>query len=147
MKGALLRYCGLLLVVLLYACDSSPADSGQDMVKERLVGTWLREYDEEGAHVRRILILDADGKFRETSTIVAPGGADKLESQGTGQWLFDGTNLKRHYITINGKSISAPTVPFATFEISFPSRSEFVGVDHVHNREVRYRRVAEGTEP
>ena len=81
------------------------------------------------------------------STVVALNSAEKLESQGTGLWLFDGTNLKRHYATINGKSLSAPTVPFATFEVSFPSKSEFVGVDHVHKREVHYERVAEGTEP
>ena len=141
------RFLFMVLALLLAACDSSPSDSPADDVKQRLLGTWLREYDEEGTHVRRILILDADGTFREMSTIVAPGAADKVQAQGTGQWLFDGTNLKRHYASINGKSLSAPTVPFATFEISFPSRSEFVGVDHVHQREVRYQRVADGTEP
>ena len=141
------RFLLLVLALLLAACDSSPSDSPADDVKQRLLGTWLREYDEDGTHVRRILILDADGTFRERSTIVVPGATDKLESNGTGQWLFDGTNLKRHYASINGKSLSAPTVPFATFEISFPSRSEFVGVDHVHQREVRYQRVADGTEP
>ena len=141
------RFLLLVLALLLAACDSSPSDSPADDVKQRLLGTWLREYEEDGTHVRRILILDADGTFRERSTIVVPGATDKLESNGTGQWLFDGTNLKRHYASINGKSLSAPTVPFATFEISFPSRSEFVGVDHVHQREVRYQRVADGTEP
>ena len=141
------RFLLLVLALLLAACDSSPSDSPADDVKQRLLGTWLREYDEDGTHVRRILILDADGTFRERSTIVVPGATDKLESNGTGQWLFDGTNLKRHYASINGKSLSAPTVPFATFEISFPTRSEFVGVDHVHQREVRYQRVADGTEP
>lgn len=137
----------VLSALLLGACDSAPQDSDEDMVTQRLVGTWLREYDEGGAHVRRILVLDADGKFHEMSTVVALNSADKVESQGAGQWLFDGTNLKRHYASINGKPISAPTVPFATFEVSFPSKSEFVGVDHVHNREVHYERVAEGTEP
>ena len=137
----------VLSAMLLAACDSAPDDSDAEMVKERLVGTWLREYDEDGAHVRRVLVLDADGKFREMSTIVAASSDDKMESRGTGRWLFDGTNLKRHYATINGKPLSAPTVPFATFEVTFPSRSEFVGVDHVHHREVHYERVSEGTEP
>ena len=133
--------------LLLAGCDNAPEESEADLVKERLVGTWLREYDDQGAHVRRVLILDADGKFREMSTVVASGGADKVESEGEGQWLFDGTNLKRHYSRLNGKPISVPMVPFATFELSFPSRSEFVGVDHVHKLEVHYERVAEGTEP
>ena len=75
---------------------------------------WLQEYGEEGTHVRRVPILEADGKFREMSTIVAQGGADKRESRSTEQWTYDGTNLKRHYATINGKSNSAPTVPSAT---------------------------------
>ena len=141
------RCCWLAVTLLLGACESSPEDSPADAVQQRLVGTWLREYDEQGAHVRRILVLEADGKFREMSTFILPGTPDKQESSGAGQWLFDGTNLKRHYISINGKPIYAPTVPFATFEVSFPSKSEFVGVDHVHHREVHYERVVDGTEP
>jgi len=133
--------------LLLAACDSPPDDSDAETVKQRLIGTWLREYDEQGAHVRRVLVLEADGKFREKSTVAAPGVANKTESQGTGSWLFDGTNLKRHYASLNGKAISAPTLPFVTFQISFPSRSEFVGVDHVHKLEVHYERVLESTEP
>ncbi len=137
----------LLPGLLLAACDSAPDDSDTETVKQRLIGTWLREYDEQGAHVRRVLVLEADGKFREMSTVAAPDNPDKVKSQGTGQWLFDGTNLKRHYASLNGKPISAPTLPFVTFQVSFPSRSEFVGVDHVHKLEVHYERVIEGTEP
>ena len=137
----------LLLGLPLAACDSAPDDSDVDTVRQRLIGTWLREYDVQGAHVRRVLVLEADGKFREMSTVAAPDNPDTVKSQGTGQWLFDGTNLKRHYASLNGKPISAPTLPFVTFQVSFPSRSEFVGVDHVHKLEVHYERVIEGTEP
>ncbi len=137
----------VLLAVVLAGCDNPPEDSPADEVQQRLVGTWLREYDEEGAHIRRVLVLESGGKFHEMSTVLAPGTQEKQESQAEGEWLFDGTNLKRRYASINGKPVSAPIMPFATFEISFPSRSEFVGVDHIHKREVHYERVVEGTEP
>jgi hypothetical protein len=48
---------------------------------------------------------------------------------------------------VDGRQPVAPMVPFATFELRFPSRNEFIGVDNVRQREVRYRRVAEGTLP
>jgi hypothetical protein len=38
-------------------------------------------------------------------------------------------------------------MPYATFELKFPSRNEFVGIDRVRRREVQYRRVADGTTP
>ena len=136
-----------LLGLLLAACNSGPEDSPADAVQQRLIGTWLREYEEQGTHVRRVLILDADGKFREMSTILAADSSNRQQSQGSGEWTFDGINLKRRYTLINGKPISAPTMPYATFALRFPSKGEFVGVDHVRKREVRYQRVADGTEP
>ncbi len=136
-----------LLGILLAACDSAPEDSPADAVQRRLVGTWLREYEEQGTRIRRILVLEADGKFRESSAIVTPGTSITRESDGAGEWLFDGTNLKRRYTRINGKPVSAPIMPYATFALSFPSKSEFVGVDHVRKRELRYQRVGEGTQP
>jgi hypothetical protein len=48
---------------------------------------------------------------------------------------------------INGKPTAAPIVPFATFEIRFPSRTEFIGIDRLRRRGVLYARVPEGTEP
>ena len=81
------------------------------------------------------------------STIAGSAGAPPNESQGSGEWTFDGTNLKRRYTSINGKPTSHPAIPYATFELQFPSKSEFVGVDHVRQREVRYQRVPEGTLP
>ena len=38
-------------------------------------------------------------------------------------------------------------VPFATFEVDFQGRNDFVGVDHVHRIRVEYRRVAQDTKP
>ncbi len=135
------------LVAPLAACDHPPEDSATDTVRVRLVGTWLRAYDEAGTRVRRVLVLESDGSFHERSAVVSVDTAVPRESHGSGTWLFDGTNLKRHYRLVNGQPVSAPTVPFATFELRFTSRAEFVGVDRIRGRQVTYQRVAEGTLP
>ncbi len=127
-------------------CDSPPQDSPAQDVQQRLVGTWLREYAEGGTQVRRILVLQQDGHFREATRVTA-SGAVQAEYEHSGDWLFDGTNLKRRYSMMDGRLPAAPTVPFATFELRFPSRNEFIGVDRVHKREVAYQRVADGTLP
>ena len=120
-RSVFLVACG---VALLAACDRPPEDSPADAVRERLVGTWLRAYDESGTRVRRVLVLQADGSFHEQSVVVSQDAAVPKASHGSGRWLFDGTNLKRHYRLVNGQPVSAPTVPFATFELRFTSRSE-----------------------
>ena len=141
------RSAGALLAAsaLLCACGSPPDDSPQRRIEERLVGTWLREYRDDATNVRRVLVLGADGHFRELATVDA--GAAVSEHVHSGDWTFDGTNLKRRYTQMDGKQPSAPVVPFATFELQFPTPDEFVGVDNVHRREVRYRRVMDGTLP
>ena len=63
-----------------------------------------------------------------------------------GTWFHDGTNLKRKYTVMNGQPSSRLKLPFATFEIRFASRNEFVGTDHVHRNTVRYERVSPQTE-
>lgn len=146
-RGAILK-AGACWAACLFvqACDIAPPDEANETVRARLVGTWLRAYEENGTQVRRILVLQADGKFRELVGIVEPG-AEALRKAHSGDWLFDGTNLKRRYTLINGEAVRAPAAPFATFELTFPGRSEFVGADHVHKRTVRYQRVDDGTEP
>lgn len=138
----------LMLMQSLVACDSGPSDAHTDAIGEKLIGTWLREYEESGVRVRRVLVLERNGRFREMSSIrSAEPNAQPTMSTGSGEWLFDGTNLKRHYRLINEKPLSAPNYPFATFEIRFPDRTHFVGLDRVRKIEVSYRRVAEGTLP
>jgi hypothetical protein len=44
--------------LLLAACNTPPADAPDDAVRERLVGSWLRDYDQDGAQVRRLLVLN-----------------------------------------------------------------------------------------
>lgn len=136
----------LPVAMLMGACGQPPDDSPQQQVSERLVGTWLREYQEGGTSVRRVLVLGPDGHFREMASITEPG-ASAAQYAHAGEWRFDGTNLKRRYTEISGGLPAAPTVPFATFELRFPSHNEFIGTDHVHHRQVRYRRVEDGTLP
>jgi hypothetical protein len=132
--------------LLVCGCGQPPDDSPAQQMGERLVGTWLRDYEEQGFRIRRVLVLQPDGHFREAVNI-SESGASVAQPAHAGDWVFDGTNLKRRYTRMNGQQPSAPTVPFATFELRFESPNEFVGIDNVHRREVRYRRVAEGTEP
>ena len=137
---------GMLLAGLLAACDDAPRELSQDSVQDRLPGTWLREFEEKGVRVRRVLVLESDGKFREMVRINDAGGAI-IEHHHAGSWFYDGTNLKRKYTSMDGKPTAAPTVPFAAFELKFPSRNEFIGIDNVHKREVRYQRVQSETLP
>jgi hypothetical protein len=106
----------------------------------------LREYEEEGVKVRRVLVLESGGRFLEMSRITELN-ASAAQHSHAGDWLFDGTNLKRRYTSVDGRQPAAPTMPYVTFELKFPSRNEFVGIDRVRRREVQYRRVAEGTAP
>jgi hypothetical protein len=138
---------------LLSMCAPAP-DSGEngptvayggEETAQLLPGSWLREYAQEGVHVRRLLVLEARGGFRELSRVVdATGAAQEFVNEGT--WLYDGTNLKRRYTLMNGRPPSRLNVPFATFEIAFESRNAFTGVDHIHRRTIRYRRVQPETE-
>ena len=111
-----------------------------------LVGSWLREYEQDDAHVRRLLELAPDGHFREMARVVDASGAVKQHAHA-GEWTFDGTNLKRRYTSFDGRQPAAPTMPYATFSRRFESNREFVGTGNVRKREVRYRRVDEGTVP
>ena len=138
--GVVAALAGLCLA----GCDSPPADSPLDTVQQRLVGSWLRDYEQDGAHVRRLLVLDADGHFTETARVTGRGGTVTAHSNA-GEWLYDGTNLKRKYLSSDGKPMSRLTLPFATFALHFESNREFVGVDNLHKLEVRYQRVEQGT--
>lgn len=132
-----------LAALLLAACNNPPADSPADDVRQLLVGGWLREYAQDGARVRRLLVLGDDGRFRETARVVDVAGVVTDHSHA-GDWTFDGTNLKRRYTSFNGKQPSAPTLPYVTYQLRFESKYAFVGTDNVRRREVRYQRVEEG---
>jgi len=147
---------GVATIALVLASHDRPrspervtqhADGEQVDVAEgaqRLAGTWLREQTEQGVRSRRLLQLAPDGAFRERVRIVTDTG-EVSEQEHAGTWLYDGTNLKRKYTLMNGSPPSRLKLPFATFEIRFESRNEFVGRDHIHRNTVRYRRVEPGT--
>lgn len=136
----------ILGAAMAAACQSPPDDSPAQAVEEQLVGTWLREYEEDGFRVRRVLVLEPRGRFTEMSRITELSVTDAQHSHA-GEWLYDGTNLKRRYTSVDGKHPAAPAMPYLTFEFKFPSRNEFVGIDRVRRREVQYHRVADGTRP
>src|SRR3954463_533962 len=88
-----LSVCNLLgVTVSLEGCESPPDDSPERRTEERLVGTWLREYQEDGTRVRRVLVLGPDGHFRELASI--RNGDAAIQHIHSGDWIFDGTNLK-----------------------------------------------------
>lgn len=138
----------LALLLLLATCDGvlhESADAGRD-VEAQLHGTWLREVQEKGTRARRMLTLAPGGAFHESVRVVdARGRVTRHEHSGS--WFFDGINLKRKYRLVDGEPPSRLNVPFATFQIAFESRNEFVGTDHIHGNRIRYRRVAPDTEP
>jgi hypothetical protein len=143
----------LALAVLLSRCDglapgslsTAPDAASADTVLQ-LQGTWSREAAGDGMRASRLLTLRPDGSFLETAHVVdAAGVATDFVHEGT--WLFDGTNLKRHYTRMNGRPPSRLNLPFATFEIRFESRNQFLGIDRVHGHRVEYRRVASDTQP
>jgi hypothetical protein len=143
----------LSAAVLLSRCDalapgglSTAPDLASADVVQQLQGTWQRDAAEQGMQARRLLTLRPNGSFLETVHVVDAGGA-ATDFVHEGTWLYDGTNLKRHYTSMNGNPPSRLNLPFATFEIRFESRNEFLGIDRIHGHEVRYRRVAADAQP
>ena len=145
----------LLVMAAMAGCDGA---QDIDDVQQRLVGSWLRDDEEDGAHVRRVLVLQPGGRFAESSKATKAtdateaikaeqGDAVLAQHAHSGDWLFDGTNLKRRYTLIDGRQPSAPTFPYAAFELRFESRNVFIGTDNIRKRQVRYQRVADGTLP
>src|SRR3954451_20000133 len=130
----------------VWLADSATLSPAAQDRQDLLRGTWLREYSEGAVQVRRVLDLEADGAFHE-SVRIADGGGRITRMAHEGTWLYDGTNLKRKYTLMNGEPPSRLNVPFATFEVAFQSRNDFVGVDHVHGVRIEYRRVANHTQP
>ena len=143
--GAFALSLALTLALVGTGCQPT-TDVSSGEIRQRLVGTWLRDYDENGTQVRRVLVLEPGGRFREMSRTLGPIEAGTRHAH-EGEWLYDGTNLKRRYTLMDGKRPAAPTVPFAAFQIVFQGPHAFTGTDNVRRRELSYRRVSEGTQP
>ena len=139
--------CALLVAAAVGAgCGGPPDDSQVQDTRQRLAGTWLREYHEGDVRVRRVLVLTPGGLFTESVVASAPEGT-RLHHSHSGEWHYDGINLKRRYTLIDGRKPSAPAFPYAAFQVAFESRHVFVGTDNIRRRQVRYERVSEGTAP
>ena len=140
---------GLLFVILgaisATSCDVSTPKPTTD-IRERLVGTWLSELDEDGGRIRSVVTLNQEGKFREVEKIFEPNGQTKLATH-TGEWFFDGTNFKRKYTSSNGQSLSNSQFAYVTYAVKSSTNSEFVGADNVRQKEVRFVRADAETQP
>lgn len=134
----------LVLSVLVAACSDADTQRGED-ISGRLIGTWLRESEGEGLKVRRVVILEKGGTFQEAVKVLAADGSARSEATA-GDWIFDGENFKRRYRTVNGKRVSG--IQFATYQLISLTDTQLVCIDHLEGkREIRFRRVAEGTMP
>lgn len=136
----------LMLLMGTVGCGVGPQETHVHETRERLAGTWLREYHEGEARVRRVLVLAPDGTFTESVVASVPNEPPFRKSH-SGQWHYDGMNLKRRYTLVDGRKPSAPSFPYAALQVAFESRRVFVGTDNIRGRQVRYERVSEGTEP
>jgi hypothetical protein len=140
----LLAIVTLLLGFGLGGCEDAQALKAEE-TSQKLVGTWLREIEVDGAKGRRVLVLGSDGKFSETSAVEFADGRRGREERA-GDWVCDGTNLERRYTHEDGRQLSG-NYHFVTFALTSFTGSEFEGKNHVQGEEVRYRKVAEGTKP
>ncbi|MBC7601304.1 MAG: hypothetical protein H7255_01405 [Ramlibacter sp.] len=140
---ALIAIAVLLLGIGLGGCEDPEAMKANETA-EKLVGTWLREIEVSGAKAPRILVLGPDGKFSESLVADFADGRKRKEER-SGEWTFDGKNLKRRYTHEDGRIIG--NYNFVTFELTSLSAREFQGKNHVQGEEIHYQRVAEGTEP
>ena len=110
------------------------------------MGTWLEEVERDGVKIRRVVKLEKDGTFQQTVKAVGPDGSSRTEVIA-GDWFFDGETFKRRYLTVNGHRVSG--IQFASYQFISLSESEFACMDHLveGKREVRFRRVPDGTLP
>jgi hypothetical protein len=134
----------LLVSVFAVGCEDAQALKAAE-ARQQLVGTWLREINIPNAKARRVLVLAQDGKFSEELVAEFDDGR-KGHEERSGEWNFDGTNLKRRYTHEDGRQLSG-NFNFVTFELSSLSASEFEGRNHLQGEQIHYRRVTPGTRP
>jgi hypothetical protein len=127
--------------VLAAACN----DAGPD-IASRLAGTWLEEAEADGLKIRRIVALKKGGAFEQTTKVLEAGGSIRSETI-EGDWYFDGETFKRRYRSVNGRRVSG--IQFASYQVLSLTDSELDCVDHLieGKRNVRFRRVPDGTTP
>jgi len=142
--------CLMTAVLVVWAC--SPQEDlvavggvnikDEEQVSAFLRGTWSREYVEENFSIQKTLSLKTNGDFVEKVSISAPNLEPELHEH-SGTWFYDGTNIKRTYLLMDGRAPSRLNLPYVTFEVKIKSKNEFLGIDHIHHHEVRYVRLPE----
>jgi len=135
----------LILSVLVAACNDADGQRREE-IAGRLAGTWLEESESDGLTIRRVVTLKKGGTFEQAVKVLEPGGSVRSEV-AAGDWYFDGETFKRRYRTVDGKQLSG--IQFASYQVISLTDSELACVDHLTEgkRNVRFRRVADGTTP
>lgn len=121
---------------LTASCDGSSSKPA-DKVRQQLIGKWLEELSVDGLQTRSIVTLDRDGTFIEIEKSSDASGLISQQTHG-GEWSFDGTNFKRKYTSMNGQPLSNARFGYATYAVKHIAKNEFVGIDNVRKREVRF---------
>jgi len=135
--------CGLS--VLVAACNDADAQRRAEMAGS-LAGTWLEESESDGLKIRRVVALKKGGTFEQVARALEPGDAIRMETTA-GDWYFDGESFKRRYRTVNGKQVRG--IQFLSYQVLSRTDTELACVDHLAEgkRNVRFRRVPDGTMP
>lgn len=129
----------LPILGLLTACEEPQVSA----VKARLVGTWVIESPEHGGIARRVLVLEPNGRARETVQTVAPSGAAQSGSR-EGEWFYDGVNFKRKYTYVDGKPLTNAHFIYETYELKSVTASQLVATSKVGRGEIRFNRDGAG---
>jgi hypothetical protein len=139
-----LFFLGISLV-FLSSCDKS-SHSREDDIRQKLVGTWISEYSDEGGKSRTVTELSQDGGFREVEKTVNSSGEVK-EATHAGDWSFDGMNFKRKYTSLEGRPLPNSQFGFATYAVTMSGSDKFVGVDNIRKLTIRFVRATSGARP
>ena len=132
----------LLIALLAFGCKDAESTRIEE-VQARLQGTWLLEFESGGQKVRRMLALGKDGKFNDRLEVTSPGqGAERLEFAG--EWSYDGMNLKRRFLSENGRQFSGGKIRFATFPLTTVSVKELILEDNIQGKKLTFQRTADG---
>lgn len=148
-SGEFMHILKSLVLALLLISTASCGKSGspaEDRVRQRLVGTWLNDTDEAGVKTRTVIDVAEDGGFHEFEKIVESDGSSKQVSYA-GDWSFDGTNFKRKYTSKDGQPLPRSQVGYATYAVNMSRDDEFLGVDNVQQKTVKFSRTGAGMRP
>jgi len=130
----------LVVLAFVAACGDREDLAG------RLPGTWLEEAEVSGEKISRVVALKQGGTFEQATKLLGSGGATRIEITA-GEWYFDGETFKRRYRTVDGRRVSG--IQFTSYQVVSLTDSELACIDHLTEgkRNVRFRRVPEGTTP